>query len=63
MTATQQTKQVKQILAGLLVRVRSDSMASMITGHSDELVRAKAKLEAAGFDVLWFGQSMLSAAL
>jgi hypothetical protein len=50
MTATQQTKTVQQILAGLLVKVRSDVCGSMITGHADELLRAQYKLQAAGFD-------------
>lgn len=65
MTATQQTKTVKQIIATLVatrgVSVKSDPVGSMVRGAQSELVTAAAMLRAAGFDVLWFGEKMLSA--
>jgi hypothetical protein len=61
-TATQQTKNIKKIVAALPVRVRTDGVASMVTGTEADLTTAAAMLRAAGFDVLWFGSAMLSVA-
>lgn len=48
------TKQVKGVLAGLLVTVKTNaSMGSvLVMGHCDELIRAQAKLESNGFKLL-----------
>lgn len=47
-----QTKAVKAACAGLLITVKTTGIgSSMVSGHSDELLRASAKLTAAGFEI------------
>lgn len=62
MTKQAQTKEVKQILAGLIVRLHTDTCGTIIRGHGDELIRAKAKLEETGaYEVVEMGD-LLNAA-
>ncbi|MBA3591814.1 hypothetical protein [Methylibium sp.] len=62
MTATQQTKTAKQVLSAMSVKVKSDVSGTMVRGEQAELLTCAAMLRAAGFDVLWFGSKMISAA-
>jgi hypothetical protein len=53
-TARATTKAVKTLLAALLVSVKTDSAigAIMVNGHDDEILRAEAKLRAAGYVIV-----------
>jgi hypothetical protein len=67
MNASQQTNLVKQIITPAWlpdVRVRSDVAGTMISGTSRAVLGMIGdRLRSYGFDVIWLGDNMISAAL